>query len=279
MDSSLPIDQGDRVIFPVHLGTASKFNREIFPLYRRRDSLGLGDVYLEATLDEMLKIIKIGNRPQQWQEILDSTKDQYDQLMLWKADLEQRPKSKNPLKAFTNYRAVRMFLAASKSLYSATKSRSEEMIRSNKRSLLSISAEDGQSANDDVSPDDNIDGISVRVKHPLDDSTKQKLLDVVNTIASYSGPFRNGGSTSETSSILTDDYALASESLASLAGDDMEEAPPDATSPEPSSPTIIQNNQFVIYALNSTLNGTTLHFGGNQNSGAVTHVIMRANDT
>jgi hypothetical protein len=45
----------------------------------------------------------------------------YVRLMLQKAELEQRPKSKNPLKAFANYRAARMFLVASKSLYFATK--------------------------------------------------------------------------------------------------------------------------------------------------------------
>lgn len=41
--------------------------------------------------------------------------------MLHKAGLEQRHKSKNPFKAFANYRAARMFLAASKSLYNETK--------------------------------------------------------------------------------------------------------------------------------------------------------------
>lgn len=84
----------------------------------------------------------------------------YIRLMLQKAELEQRPKSKNPLKAYTNYRAARMFLVASKSLYVATKvtilviddnpcdeiflsqSRSEEMLRSVGRSLLSLPGED-----------------------------------------------------------------------------------------------------------------------------------------
>ena len=38
-----------------------------------------------------------------------------------RAELEQRPKTKNPLKAYVNYRAARMLLAASKSLYFSTK--------------------------------------------------------------------------------------------------------------------------------------------------------------
>ena len=45
----------------------------------------------------------------------------YVRLMLQKAELEQRPKSKKPWKLLANYRAARMFLAATKSLYIATK--------------------------------------------------------------------------------------------------------------------------------------------------------------
>lgn len=69
------------VVVPVNLGEASSFNRTIFPLssYRKRDSLGRGDLYLDATLDEMLKITRIGNSPQQWQELIATTKARYDQ--------------------------------------------------------------------------------------------------------------------------------------------------------------------------------------------------------
>ncbi|KAH0828137.1 hypothetical protein J3R83DRAFT_3814, partial [Lanmaoa asiatica] len=50
------------VIIPVGLGEASSFNGAIFPLssYRKRDNLGRGDLYLDATLDEMLRITRIG---------------------------------------------------------------------------------------------------------------------------------------------------------------------------------------------------------------------------
>lgn len=42
--------------------------------------------------------------------------------MLQKAELEQRPRSNwNLLKKFANYRAARIFLAATKSFYFATK--------------------------------------------------------------------------------------------------------------------------------------------------------------
>lgn len=68
------------VIVPVNLGEASRFNRAIFPLlYRKRDTLGRGDLYLDATLDEMLKITNIGTSPQQWKELVATTKARYDQ--------------------------------------------------------------------------------------------------------------------------------------------------------------------------------------------------------
>jgi hypothetical protein len=45
----------------------------------------------------------------------------YARLVLQKAELEQRRKSKNSLKAFANHRAARRFLVASQSLYVAMK--------------------------------------------------------------------------------------------------------------------------------------------------------------
>ena len=68
------------VVVPVALGEASSFNRAIFPLssYRKGDSLTRGDLFLDATLNEMLKITKIGSNPQQWEEIVTTTKVKYD---------------------------------------------------------------------------------------------------------------------------------------------------------------------------------------------------------
>lgn len=50
------------VAAPVTLGEAPSFNRTIFPLssYRKGESLYRGDLFLDATLDEMLKIINVG---------------------------------------------------------------------------------------------------------------------------------------------------------------------------------------------------------------------------
>lgn len=72
------------VVVPINLGEASNFNRAIFPLssYRKRDSLGRSDLFLDGTLDEMLKITSIGTNPQQWQELIATTKARYDQLVV-----------------------------------------------------------------------------------------------------------------------------------------------------------------------------------------------------
>ncbi|KAF8546443.1 hypothetical protein OG21DRAFT_1518152 [Imleria badia] len=273
------------VVVPVNLGEASSFNRAIFPLssYQERGSLGRGDLYLDATLDEMLKIINIGANPQQWQELIATTKARYDQLMLQKLELERRPKSKNPFKFITNYRAARMFLAASRSLYFATKSRSEEMLRSLGRSLLSIPGEDVQPVNSEIHQGASIKGIAIKLNRPLDDTTRQQILDAANIFASCSGQFQGDQTISDASSFLSDEYVLASESLTSLVSDDTEETLNDATSPlPPSSPTIIKNYYNFygsVYSPHSNVHGATVQLGGSSNSGSVTHTITPPNTT
>lgn len=42
----------------------------------------------------------------------------------------------------------------------------------------------------DVPPDANLTGIVVRLDRPLDDTTRQQILDAANTIASFSGRFK-----------------------------------------------------------------------------------------
>ena len=69
------------VAAPVALGEAPSFNRTIFPLssYRKGEILCRGDLFLDATLDEMLKIINVGANPHQWGETITVTKARYDQ--------------------------------------------------------------------------------------------------------------------------------------------------------------------------------------------------------
>lgn len=248
----------------------------------------------------------------------------YIRLVLRKAELEQRPKTKNPFKMFANYRAARLFLVASKSLYKATKvtihskqiplvfrvfrsppeqnrgddenDRERSVITSRRRcptsgqyvSVVLCLRSIRYLLSDDVPPDASISGIAVRLDRPLDDTMRQQILDAANTIASFSGPFGGDGEASgegvenlttipysvylpDTSTFLTDDYILASESLASLVSSNAEEATDDTISPlPPSSPVIIQNHYSFygsIYSPNSHVYGATVHTGGENNSG------------
>ncbi|KAH0830128.1 hypothetical protein J3R83DRAFT_1474 [Lanmaoa asiatica] len=138
------------VVVPINLGAASNFDRDIFPLvsYRKRDKLGQGDFLLDATLDEMLKITSMGTDPNQWEEVIATTKTRYDllvvgcgstakdspivtsRLKLRQERLEERSQSRTPLQAlnlrkmYSDYRAIRLFHDAAKALYTETRVRS-----------------------------------------------------------------------------------------------------------------------------------------------------------
>ncbi|KAG6375649.1 hypothetical protein JVT61DRAFT_3218 [Boletus reticuloceps] len=261
------------IVIPIALGDASNFDRTIFPLssYRSRDSLGRVIYYLDATLEELLKMRRIGANPQQWQQLVNRTKRRYDQLMLQKSELEQRPNTKNPFKKLANYRAALSLFFASKRLYYATRSRSEEVTRSIGRNLLSFAAEDIQPVDGDAPPGTELGGIAVRLERPLDDIAQQQILDAANTIVSSSAAFEGDETISDTSSFLSDDYVSAAESLLSFVSSDTEETPEDASSPpSPTSRTTIQNQHKFYGSISSpqsNVHGATVQLDGPQNSG------------
>jgi len=207
----------------------------------------------------------------------------YVRLMLQKSEVQQRSNTKNIFKKIANYRATISLLFASRRLYYATRSRSEEMTRSIGRSLLSFTGDDIQPVNGDVPPGTELGGIAVRLEHPLDDTVQQQILDAANTIVASSAAFEGDETISDTTSFLSDDYFSAAESLLSLISDDTEETPEDASSPaSPTSQTIIQN-QYNYYGSiispQSNVLGATVQLGGSQNSGSVSHTITPSNDT
>lgn len=74
----------------------------------------------------------------------------------------------------------------------------------------------------------------------------------------------------DASSILSDEYVLASESLTSLVIGAAEETPDVTTPPIPSSPTIVQNYYNFygsIYSPHSNIIAPTTQLGGSENSG------------
>jgi hypothetical protein len=133
----------------------------------------------------------------------------------------------------------------------------------------------------DVPPEAYIGGIAVRLNRPLDDTTRQQILDAANTIASFSGRFEGdlpmSGEDPErslamityilclpvTNTVFSEEYFLASESLTSLVSSASEETSSDDTilPLSPSSPTIIQNH-YNFYG-----SGATVQVGGKRNSG------------
>ena len=141
----------------------------------------------------------------------------------------------------------------------------------------------------DVPPDANLTGIAVRLDRPLNDTTRQQILDAANTIASFSGRFEGDQTMSgedlerslammtytlclpDTSTILSNEYFLASESLTSLVSSATEETTDDTIlPPPPSSPTIVQNYYNFygsIYSPHSNVHGPTAQVGGDRNSG------------
>ncbi|KAF8421144.1 hypothetical protein L210DRAFT_3654575 [Boletus edulis BED1] len=196
-------------------------------------------------MEELLNIHRIGRaligaNPQQWQQPVNRTKEGYDQLMLQKLKLEQRRNTKNPFKKLANYRAALSFFSASKELYLATKSHSEEV----ERNLLSFAAEDILLVDGDAPPGTGLGGLAVRLEHPLDDTAEQQILDAINAMISSSAVFEEDETISDTSSFLRDDYVSSAESLLSLISSDTE-TPEDASSPpSPTSRTTISDDYY-----------------------------------
>ncbi|KAF9230235.1 hypothetical protein BU15DRAFT_69369 [Melanogaster broomeanus] len=181
------------VVIPIDLGPASKFDREIFPFstYKGRDSLGRGDFLLEATLDELKKIKTMGTDLSRDQDFFTTTKTKYDELMEKREKIEQRPKSFNPFKLFTNYRAIRLFYASTKSLYLETRSTSEKMRRKFSRNLLSVPSDEVTHLGDGALPRGaNVAGIAISLDGPLDDDAERTITTAAETITSCLGdPF------------------------------------------------------------------------------------------
>ena len=132
------------VILPLDLGAAAKYDQHVFPL-AYHDGLGgnvnKGSLLLSATLEEMVKIKELGIDLSNSDEFLFNTRIKYESSVvidrltphqfIWcscvgslaakRAKLQTNRKTINPFKAFLNYRAARMFHAASLTLYLETK--------------------------------------------------------------------------------------------------------------------------------------------------------------
>jgi hypothetical protein len=129
------------LLLPMDLGSPARYDQSVFPLSRvqRKDTINQVDLYLEATLDETLKIRQMVEDAENFQQLIRNAKLQYDEcvhtytysyhltdyntcsLLLGKQEMEQQRKSLNPVKRFSAYRSVRLLLEAGKALYVDTK--------------------------------------------------------------------------------------------------------------------------------------------------------------
>ena len=130
----------------------------------------------------------------------------------------------------------------------------------------------------DVSSDASVAGIGVRHDHPLDDTTRQQLIDAANTMALFSGQFEghqamSGEELEGSLAIMTytlclpdtsTTYFSASESLISLVSIATEETSESDDTILPLSPlsSIIVQNNFNFHG-----SGATVQVGGDHNSG------------
>ncbi|KAF9230284.1 hypothetical protein BU15DRAFT_83832 [Melanogaster broomeanus] len=274
-------------------GLVREYESIAFPLSRKRDSLGKGDLYLDATLGEILKIVRWCKDSGQHEEMIQSTKDEYDRLRSIVTELENRPKTLHPVKWFRNYRASRLFLTATKKFFKATKSTSEKIARTYGRILLSAA---DMRAVDVVSPEARIAGIAVNLEGPLDEKTNKVLMDAEDTIALHADPA--DPVVAKLSSICEDTVAGGSGSSATPESTPPEPVHAEPTPAEPTNPSdndatnrmssasnipqesprtsaasIPGINLFIgcVLSTNSSLNGTSFQQGGYQNSGPIVY--------
>ncbi|KAH0828800.1 hypothetical protein J3R83DRAFT_3248 [Lanmaoa asiatica] len=268
------------IVVPINLGAASNFDRDIFPLVsvRKKDKLGQGDFLLDATLDEMLKITSMGTDPRQWEDAIATAKARYDQLKLQQTRLEERSKSKTPLQAlnlrktFSDYRAIRLFRDAAKTLYKETRSTSEQMRRTINRDLLSeVPQEDVEPADDNIPPGATVTGLAVTVDGSMDEDTERSIITAANSLVNpFADPLR-----SVTDSLFRDWDTSSAAGGSTAPSDGASDISAALLSSSPTSPgsgasvnyniNIIRNS---IISPNSILRGSTLNQDGSGNSGS-----------
>ncbi|KAL4072108.1 hypothetical protein J3A83DRAFT_4239048 [Scleroderma citrinum] len=109
------------VTIPLPLGSASDYDRMMFPVLRVKGAKEKGDLYLQATLDEIIKIKDMAKNRGGYDHLLQNAKSQYDVLKKTQTKLQQRPATLNPFKLFANQRRARLFHEAGKLLYQSTR--------------------------------------------------------------------------------------------------------------------------------------------------------------
>ncbi|KAG1719662.1 uncharacterized protein EDB91DRAFT_1180142 [Suillus paluster] len=271
-------DQERQTVFiPLKLGSASQYDRNIFPLMRMK-RLDQVDIVLEATMDELYKIREMAGNPTELETIFQTSKNQYDTLLSQKEQLHKQKKSFNPMKLLSAYRSVRLLTAACGDLYRDTRSASEMM----RRRLLSVNTQDAQRVDyDDVPPDALISGIAIPLESQLDESTATFFSEAAEFIGSQvnllpdGNPFADDHEVEEsrTSADLehdttidsgTDDSGGTSSASSRFSGASSSSSP--SLGQGSGNNIFIFNNSYV--ASRSAIQTPTLNHGGSHNQGS-----------
>ncbi|KAL4063906.1 hypothetical protein V8B97DRAFT_1989977 [Scleroderma yunnanense] len=173
------------VAISLPLGLASDYDRTMFPVLRVKGAKEKGNLYLEATLEEMIRIREMAKYKSGYDHLLQNSKLQYDELRKRQVKIQNQRASFNPFKIFANQRQIRLFLEAGKVLYLATKKTSDEM----RRDLLSYDSTNvAVPEGSDVSPDDAISGIAITLDSDIDHEIRSFLMDTAS-ILTFTDPF------------------------------------------------------------------------------------------
>jgi hypothetical protein len=263
------------LLLPMDLGSPARYDQSVFPLSRvqRKDTINQVDLYLEATLDETLKIRQMVEDAENFQQLIRNAKLQYDDLLLGKQEMEQQRKSLNPVKRFSAYRSVRLLLEAGKALYVDTKTVSESL----RRKILSqdVNTENVQSVGyNDLPSDARIGGIAIPLdsEFQLDENTTSYFTEVASHIASQIDLLGEGNPFADEHRV-EDSQANAEHESRSTTDPAAESSGGGVATPTNSRPSGASGNNYYFFhnsyvASNSAIQTPTLNSGGSHHRGA-----------
>ncbi|KIJ08470.1 hypothetical protein PAXINDRAFT_172903 [Paxillus involutus ATCC 200175] len=269
------------LIIPLDLGPASKYDPVVFPVssYRGKGSLARGGFLLEATLDELLRMKAMAAALSQNDDFIITTKAKYDELIVKKNNLEDQPKTLNPFKFFTNYRAIRLLYGSIKSLYRQTKRTSERM----KGGILSVPSEDVKGVQGTLPPGAKLYGLVITTD---DEEAVRTVTDAANMLASSSEPLAENPLitrlTSVSESMLSNSdplsVAAVNEAAAALGAANRTSNPSSSSQTSESTSEGSGANASNVYYIRDSV-GITFNHCGSQNSGCVNNEIQFAPET
>jgi len=75
----MPPGQSKTVLIPLDFGSASNYDPTIFPVFEANGPLEKGNMYLIATLNELIKIREMSKSGCDYRQLLKGMKAQYDE--------------------------------------------------------------------------------------------------------------------------------------------------------------------------------------------------------